>query len=71
MGGWQAIDIGGNTSSNIYANGTDVWMLYKLKNDAGEQKNVAAQHLDILQARIIVLSYILSGLSHQSSYTIV
>jgi len=42
MGDWQGIHIGGNTSSNIHPNGTDVWMLYNLANDPGEEKNVAA-----------------------------
>jgi len=49
MGDWQAVHSSGNTSSSIYPNGTDVWELYNLANDPGEQKNVAAQHPDILQ----------------------
>jgi arylsulfatase A-like enzyme len=56
MGDWQAIHISGNTSSNIYPNGTDVWMLYNLVSDPGEQKNVAAQHPDILQKMIAAYS---------------
>jgi arylsulfatase len=52
MGDWQAIHNTGNTSSNIYPNGTDVWMLYNLGNDPGEQKNVAAQHPGILQKMV-------------------
>jgi hypothetical protein len=52
MGDWQAIHQSGNTSSNIYHNGTDVWTLYNLGNDPGEEKNVAAQHPDILQKMV-------------------
>jgi arylsulfatase A-like enzyme len=49
MGDWQAIHNPGNTSMSIYPNGTDVWQLYNLANDLGEQKNVAAQHPDVLK----------------------
>lgn len=52
MGDWQAIHNTGNTSNSIYPNGTDVWMLYNLVSDPGEEKNVAAQHPDILQKMI-------------------
>ena len=38
MGDWQAIHMPGNTSMSIYPNGTDVWMLYNLARDLGEQK---------------------------------
>jgi arylsulfatase len=52
MGNWEAIHNTGNTSDAIYPNGTNVWMLYNLANDPGEEKNVAAQHMNILQKMI-------------------
>ena len=52
MGDWEAIHDTGNTSLNLYPNGTDVWRLYNLGSDPGEQKNVAAQHPDILKKMV-------------------
>jgi hypothetical protein len=52
MGDWQAIHMPGNTSASMYPNGTDVWTLYNLGSDPGEQKNVAAQHPDILKKMV-------------------
>jgi arylsulfatase A-like enzyme len=45
MGEWQAI----HNTGEVYSNGSDIWKLYNLRNDLGEQKNVATQHPDILQ----------------------
>jgi arylsulfatase A-like enzyme len=45
MGDWQAI----HNTGEVYPNGSDIWKLYNLANDPGEQKNVATQHPDILQ----------------------
>jgi len=52
MGNWEAMHMPGNTSMSIYPNGTDVWSLYSLGSDPGEQKNVAAQHPDILKKMV-------------------
>jgi len=58
MGDWEAIHNTGNTSNAIYPNGTNVWMLYNLANDPGEEKNVAAQHQDILQKMIAAYAHL-------------
>ena len=52
MGNWEAMHMPGNTSMSIYPNGTDVWSSYSLGSDPGEQKNVAAQHPDILKKMV-------------------
>ena len=48
MGDWQGL----HGSDAVYPNGSDVWQLYNLASDLGEQHNVAAQHPDILQNMI-------------------
>ena len=47
-GDWTAV----HGSSEVYPNGTDVWKLYNLASDAGQNNNVADQHPDILHKMI-------------------